>query len=1633
VRRAAVLIAMLFILPLLAHTPAYSVDSRAQSTSGRSLEADVAVTGINITTPSVMVGGTPTLAPQTHIIRVNILNLGGSSADGNLTLEANTGSGYAEVDVRTVSINSGQQEVHLLYWDATTVGTGFGLKAVWDVNLSTSTDSDSGNDEMAITGISVMAVEDAAPIADSLPDNGDTLARAQWVGGITVVNTGNQPVNVTAQLTLTSTSTAAQTQVISTTATAPSGSLANPPDPQNISLSFDGTSLEGTYTLAGSLLITGPSGTPSTVTIESRTVSFIALRATLIAASNRNIDPGGVTTLNFILQNSGDEGDNFTVTQSNTSSPGEYWANISAGIHTEDDPLFVDSGETVAIQVPVEIPSTAAMSESVRITITVQSLAAGYVLDASSIVMAGGLYQSEITQNHSHDLGAEYANITPGDPLTLDYTLKNTGTAPAQFQIFVASTQSVPYWTIHSPVTLTDVMIANETRTIPVTITTPTLQMPLNPAWNIEAGLQIQIGIQAIPVEGGLPSSNLTMIIVDGMVEMDLEILGQPRDVSVDELLSGSSDRYVDFQVQMVHNLGSNNSQAQVTLAPTVASGDTTGITFTPDVSGKENERFYASITPSTMDLSPGEIGYGVVSITHQHKSSQSHPYPAAGRFTFDFTTTSDWGDFNGTLSQDDSAEITYRVEKFRAAELASGGIFTGDPGTAIPATMSLKNTGNDADNFSIGFLPIEGWDIQVSKPAVNALKSRTNLYPFVEGHDDSDVTSFTITATPPSTASADETHEIWVYANSTDTGELLSYAPAYFQLTELVSAELSPANATAVLDRLGQTTIMILLNNSGNSNKTFDLTLDNHNPLNIRLSFADDGTVVLSKTQTVAPASQAIVRVYALAGTTARADDVNKFEVVVSSNGTELDRSGINVQVNPFHFIIFKMNEEYNAIPGGTIQVPILLENSGNLLEVVNVSALAPVGWNQSANDSAIAIEPGAEGAWVKLSITLPPLEAGESLAADKVFEIPIQVLNISDNIVIGSSNITVTILPVFALNVLAQPDRIAVLPNSDRSVQYEIQNVGNAPMTISFQWELDEDEPGRFDISLTAPNNIVNLNIGDTVALRVDVSPLKDDHYQNEDAALSIIFSPMGVELDPIVLTTPIQVVRVQTDDVYELDADGPFTCGASCVEIAIPWQYVPTGIPNPSSVAFNLSLAEVPERRGEEGPINYGQYPDTIWAFDIDGHCLMVSSEQPPGIAQQEGSSCDSGFDLDTVTPYGTGTIVLQVIIPDKKKLAPKDGWDISLLLKNPVEDDQCDCDDFWTEFTVKLRMSESSDPLIESISFNGTSVEGSQTSVNVVIINAGNAIMPTDTLVTLLCQGDYARVTSAPSMSIPALSAGGNFSATWSVTTEPLPWWSTSEPFDCEASLSGSISTVGGNNASNDNSEVALEISSWGPPDLDVNLSGVIIGLPITIILGLLLLFFAFSFLRKGMDEQPSHLHMSAYIAAASFGTISLSNMASWSIAAGAGASIAFSGVVAWISSAELQTIHDDRKKARIGARSVLEDHDKEQANTRKELRAIVSCAPYAFLPFVLISPALATDTDPISLVALVLFLIASPILVHLILRFLDKSYDRLYGELAEIELRAIKIKRILGSVGARSGAGASEREYRTGGD
>ena len=141
--KAAILVSLLFLAPLLAVIPSDTMKEAPMMTGGKSTEPDVAVTDLNVTTPSVIgPSGNPTLAPLNHIIRVSLMNQGGSTAYGNITLQIDG----AVVDNRTVDLNPGQQEVHLLYWDASSVvGTGIEMTAVW-VKDSSSSDSDTTND-----------------------------------------------------------------------------------------------------------------------------------------------------------------------------------------------------------------------------------------------------------------------------------------------------------------------------------------------------------------------------------------------------------------------------------------------------------------------------------------------------------------------------------------------------------------------------------------------------------------------------------------------------------------------------------------------------------------------------------------------------------------------------------------------------------------------------------------------------------------------------------------------------------------------------------------------------------------------------------------------------------------------------------------------------------------------------------------------------------------------------------------------------------------------------------------------------------------------------------------------------------------------------------------------------------------------------------------------------------------------------------------------------------------------------------------------------------------------------------------------------------------------------------------------
>ena len=1688
--KATILVALLFLCPLLAGIPTSPDEDVAMMTSGRSLDPDVAVTDLHVTTPSVLVSSVPTLAPENHIIRVGILNIGGSVAEGNVTLKVDG----VLVDNRTVTLNPGAGANHLLYWDASSViGSGIQITASWVVS-SSSSDSNSSNDVLSLSNVNVVSLEDATDISDSLPADGSSLARAMWVGAITAVNTGNQPVDVTAQLTLTPSLGGSSVSLTSSTEQLLPGSLASPPTPQNITISFDGSNLEGDYTLGGSLLVAGAS--QQTVTIESRIVNFVALRASLLPANNRNVDPGSQTVLNFILQNSGTVSDDFEVLQSNNSAPTDYWVNASDTIYSASSPLTVASGDTEAIQINVDVPSDAANGDSVLVTVSIQSQTAGYVLEASTMVMAGGTYSSEIIQNHSHQMGANYANLTPGVDRTLEYTLVNTGTAPAQYQIDVGATEAIPFWNIHSPVTITDVLLPNETRAIPVTISTPHLEMPLNPSWKVSSIEQVDLIIQAIPMEGGVPSTNQTTLLIDSIVELEISVTGSANDITVNDIIGGNSNRWIDFEVTIVHNLGSNDTLAQVSLSPSVGNDMTNGMTFLQDTpaggsSSAELTRWTSTVAPTVMELEPGEIGRGMVALAF-NPNPVDFPYPSAGILTFSFRATSDWGTFPGTISRNATASVSVNIHEIQSVELISSGVAVGDPGESITSTLILKNTGNDPANFTLEYIPKPGWTISIP-PAANMLQSKTNLFHVYEsgGETNQDQFEVPVIAIPPPSASADEVHEIWIMANSSDTGEMLAYAPAWFRLSTVVSAEFYPTQSTAVIEssdisdlsetnRVGQKTVITVLNNTGNTNITYDLSLHVSDGDALEVCFNEAGNCEMNATQLVPPGSQGIVRVYAKASALARADVSQGFNLTAHYNGTLLSTSEWRVQVAPDHRIDFIGSSEFEAAPGNSVEVEVTMINRGNLMETLNLTADFgnSKNWTYTVNESAFTIEPEASHK-VMLTITLPDLNnGGEVLEAYVIHNITLRAVNITDpfptwpstvtingtvqsvpllervamggGVPAGSKTIRIEVLPVFDVQLIESPERIAIVPGVDREANFVMENRGNAQMQLTVQWETDDLDltMDRFGVANNIGSTSLTLGVGQTSAFMFTFSALGSDHWQGETGSFTLTRTPVGIDVDPQQDTTQIIVVRAQTDDEYQLSADtaGDLACegnsNPNCRQIEIPWTNINSwGNSSDAERVFTLALngkrdpydsaADEPERL-----VPSISYPLVHWGFSIDydstndqAMCILVDQGGGIEAAAETGDTCNSAWDLEPSTPYDGGsteghggTITIQVTLPDKTNLAPGDGWDIFLQLRNPQESTNTE---YSTDLVVKLRMSESTDPLIDGITFRSDGKEGDRTWVDVNVINAGNAVMPTDVDVTLQCSGTRFATIIYPysSVTLPPLGPGEQANASWEVQLNPIPWYSSSEALECTASLVFPMDItqqggIFGNIVENDEYEADLSIKSWTMPS--VTLSG--ISLPSAALAALAILFLALSLLRQGLDEAEGRLHASAYVAAMGFGALSLTGLSTWLTLICAMASVAYAGLVAWLSSSELQAIHDDRKKTRIGTLSLLEDHDKEQINTRKELRAIISCAPYAFLPFVLITPALEIDIGSTSIVAILSFMVASPILVHTILRFLDSSYDALYSQLADIELRAIRIKKILGRAGNKPGGG-----------
>ena len=114
-------------------------------TSGRSL--DVAIDQMEVISPSANIGGTPTLAPGDHVIRVRITNSGTSLATGTIELlEGPDFSSQTAVlgSLKSISVPAGGAEVHLLEY--TKMNGNSAVTAI----VSASGDSEPSNNQMVL-------------------------------------------------------------------------------------------------------------------------------------------------------------------------------------------------------------------------------------------------------------------------------------------------------------------------------------------------------------------------------------------------------------------------------------------------------------------------------------------------------------------------------------------------------------------------------------------------------------------------------------------------------------------------------------------------------------------------------------------------------------------------------------------------------------------------------------------------------------------------------------------------------------------------------------------------------------------------------------------------------------------------------------------------------------------------------------------------------------------------------------------------------------------------------------------------------------------------------------------------------------------------------------------------------------------------------------------------------------------------------------------------------------------------------------------------------------------------------------------------------------------------------------------
>ena len=1580
--------AILLVLLVQASAPIIPVDAA----SGRAVPNFTADLTLSVG-GSVTADGITTVAPGDHTAKVVVANIGITDAEVTVTLVHKASVASAEVQVILIdagTIQSGTSDTFLIDW-AATEGAGqtlFARIVATDVTVP----SEVTNEESQLD-FEVSKYHNGTFLSDNIPDplSGFSETRLNHISHTfesTIRNDGVMAISAQMHFLFTNNADPLDTMSFSSgTKTLEPGSLDTSAISDTLSITFDATSLLGTWHLSSNVTFTG-AGYIGNSEPSLDTIMFSDFIISISAPVDRSTEPGATTSLSWYVTNLGSD-DVLTI---GLSSDLGWHDNTQDG-----DTLTLLAGESTTVVVPVTVPPAAVNPtlENVHLDLTSASTDP-YTARSTGHVMVGDTYEASVT---AEDAGP--VEVTPGSTKSILFKVTNSGTGSSAFNLDAGLTVPAEGWIVSPSAQVTPVLAFGAEFTISVQVTPPQISYPLKMNEKNGAGDTLSTWLSATPIAGGVPAYATTQLIVETIITVDPgldieEIILDPQDI-LDAKGAGGINEVLSLEVEVRHNLGNSiidDIGAEITLSIPVFNG-------TNLVGSDEAARWGLSVTPSSItNLEIGQIYQSWVLI-----DGPSSELPLAGELSFTITAkpilTADQI-LEGWNASDGTNNIVVIIPSIKDGMLNSDGVDSGcdagiceaDVGNLTNFTIALENTGNDVTSYrmAVGGLP-DSWSASlITSDPVTPTSIVSNLSPVIVhpsqplGYDH--ISNFTLQVTTDPQADAATLQELTITVEERDTGDLLNILTLQIRVEESVDFVLEPTNDTIDLSPYETPLTTVRLLNTGNVATTYTIWLDDS--LQNDVNFA-----IYSPTEEiVGPGYNVSIQIRLTPDLEASADELHMATLwVEASNGMNLS-AVIVANITADHHLAINVQDSITVTPGVDEIIEVTFANTGNLEETLDVIAVVEGNWDASWEQDQIVL-PIDSTLEIDLTIIVPALGGDSALSNGDTHDVTISLYHADNGNFLSNRSITLIVAPIFLVQVDNWPDEQLFHKWYQATWDVTVTNVGNKDVTVDLDFNVykpglveEETISLAWEVDTSAPDTLV-LPIGESVRLTFNVVGKESQPDIYLEGVLQLKMTPNSIT-DPevtgsTVQQTELKMSRLFPNEYYSLqpsDNDEDLTKAMSV------WSHIPSGLDTGEGVTYQIELCDA-QRRLNFTQLGLGE-EDFTWGFGLE-----ISGDTEPFDLNND---CDDGtHSLITLPsrassePYSSNPLVMVIDTPNRPNILTNDGYDLTFRLYHPDENN-----DFtvYTEATFSFFFDAKALPGIYDLTFSGDILQEGQTStVTANLSNSGTALALALSA-ELICDGVSV---SDPLKEQNFLAAGGKVPLTWDIESDHLDWWEQTSDVDCHVVLNSN--SWDGTAIDAKSYKLSGQVKSWSP------------GVGASFIATLVLIGASIGLLRLvGQSDKFRLAAIYSGVLALGF-AFHLLDLVWWGPGI-LGVAALWVWTMTWKSSVEFQLIHEDYQRARKGISTLYSDHSSALSEAKRQLSIILAMPVLGMIAVILgVPPQInPNSSNMLSLTGYLVLVVGG---VIFIIWNSNRMYGTLYGRLTEVEVKASRIERDLG--------------------